>query len=345
MAKKRPIRTAVVGLGRAGWNIHVGAIRPRKDFVVAAVVDPDDARVAEAQAEFGCETYHTLKDCLKHSDAELVIVASQSTDHGPMSIQALRAGRHVMTEKPMAMTAREADRMIAAAMKAKRILTVHQQHRVNPIFLHLGKTLASGIIGDVFQVKCTISGGFSRRNDWQTLKKYGGGVVNNTGTHFLDQALQLAGGGPVAWVKSDMQRRVYPGDAEDHGRVWAKMKNGILVDLEVSGISAMKQPMWWVLGTCGALVCDGQTTQLRYFNPKRLKPRQVIDSHQVSHRSYSVGEDLHWKEKTVPVKAKAISFYDRLYASIRERKALLVDPAGIRMMTDVIERAKRGTGF
>ena len=346
MARKRPIRTAVVGLGRAGWNIHVGAIRPRKDFTLGAVVDPDDKRVKEAQDEFGCETYHTLKDCLANSDAELVIVATQSKDHAPMSVQALRAGRHVMVEKPMATNTREADRMIAAAKKAKRVLTVHQQHRVNPIFLHLKEVLASKIIGTAFQIKCTIAGGFSRRNDWQTLKKYGGGVVNNTGTHFIDQALQLGGGGPVRWVKSDMQHRVYAGDAEDHGRLWVKLENDILVDMEISGISAIKQPMWWILGTCGSLVCDGQTTHLRYFNPKRLKPRRAIDSHMVSHRSYTVGETLPWKEKEIPVKAKTkVDLYGRLYDSIRNRKALLVEPASIRLMTHVIEQSRRGTGF
>ena len=346
MGRKKPIRTAVIGLGRAGWSIHVAAIRPRTDFVLTAVVDPDDARLKEARDEFGCETYPTLKDCLRHSDAELVVVATQSKDHAPMSIQALRSGRHAMTEKPMAVNSREADRMIAAAKKAKRLVTVHQNYRVSPLFLHLKEVLAKGWIGTPFQIRCTISGGFTRRNDWQTLMKYGGGTINNTGTHFLDQALQLAGGGPVDWVKSDLQHRVYAGDAEDHARLWVKMANGLLVDMEVSGASAIKQPMWWMLGTCGSLVCDGQTTQVRYFDPKKVKPRRVVDSHQVSHRSYNVGETLPWKEKTMPVKSRTtVDFYGRLYASIREGAPLLVDPADIRLMTHVIERAKRGTGF
>ena len=113
--KKQPIRTAVAGLGRAGWNMHVAAVRGRKDFVLTDVIDLEEKRREEARAEFGCRTFRSWSKFLRESDAELVVVATQSKDHARQSLQALKAGLHVLVETPMATRVRDADRMIAQA--------------------------------------------------------------------------------------------------------------------------------------------------------------------------------------------------------------------------------------
>ena len=76
------IRYAIVGLGRAGWGIHVHQLRGRSDAKIVAVVDPVEARRNEAAAEFGCKTYTSLAKMLKQDDVEVVIVATPSADHG-----------------------------------------------------------------------------------------------------------------------------------------------------------------------------------------------------------------------------------------------------------------------
>src|SRR5207247_5899878 len=113
------------------------------------------------------------------------------------------AGKHVIVEKPMAMSLAEADSMIAAAKRARKKLIVHQNYRFYPEFLHLKEIVDSGLIGRVFHIRNYITA-FARRNDWQTLSKNGGGVLNNTCVHFLDQILQLLPG-TVAQVMGDLQ--------------------------------------------------------------------------------------------------------------------------------------------
>src|SRR3954462_15127283 len=90
-----PIRYGVVGLGRAGWGIHVHQLRGRADARIVAVVDPVEERRKEAEAEFpGCKSYTSLAKMLKQDDVEIVVVATPSADHAADTKKSLKAGRH-----------------------------------------------------------------------------------------------------------------------------------------------------------------------------------------------------------------------------------------------------------
>src|SRR5437016_2318805 len=119
MSDIKPIKVGVVGLGRAGWSIHVARMRGSKEFQITAVADLEESRRHEARSEFGCDACVDYKPLLKASDAELIVVASQSSTHAEISIAALKSGRHVIVEKPMATSVKDARRMIAAAKAAR----------------------------------------------------------------------------------------------------------------------------------------------------------------------------------------------------------------------------------
>src|SRR3954468_12658253 len=135
------VRYAVVGLGRAGWDIHVHQLRPRTDSKIVAVVDPVEDRRNEAAAEFGCKTYTSLSKMLRQEDVEVVVIATPSAQHGPDTKKSLRAGKHVAVEKPMAMSLAEADAMIRTSEETGKKLFVHQNYRFFPEFLHLKEVI------------------------------------------------------------------------------------------------------------------------------------------------------------------------------------------------------------
>ena len=340
--KSEPIRMAVAGLGRAGWSLHVAAIRGRKDFVLTEVMDLEEARLAEAQAEFGCRTFQDWKTFIKASEAELVVVATQSHDHAPMSLQALAAGKHVLVEKPMATRLSDVDKLIAAAKKSRKLLTVHQSARFYPDYLQVQEILRSGVLGRVFEIKRG-GYGFARRNDWQTLRKYGGGQLNNNGVHLIDQVVQLLDS-PVTAVFGDLQQILNPGDVEDHVKVVFRAESGMLAEVEITQ-SALPQPAWVVLGTRGTLISDGETFRLRYVVGK-LKPLKPIDAKAVAGRRYGTGEKIEFKEETLPAAiTPKRNFYDCLYDSIRKGKPLYVTPESVRNTMEVMRLARKGTQF
>ncbi len=343
MGKTRPITVAVAGMGRAGWDIHVKAMRGRRGFRITAVCDPEPDRCAEAAGEFGCETFDDYKDMLKRADSEVICIATHSKDHCPHTLAALKSGRHVIVEKPMAMNVREADRMIAAARAARKKLFVHQNYRFNQEFRHLEGVIDSGVLGRLFHIRGHWLG-FARRNDWQTLRKYGGGVLNNTCPHIIDMALQFVGW-PVKKVFGDLQHVNDAGDVEDHVKIVLRGKRGCTADLEVSTACAFPSAKWTLLGDCGTLVTDGKTSKLKYYNPKRVKPLKVIETPPVGRR-YGNTDVLPWKEKEMPVASRAKGdYYDNIYDVLRHRKAMAVTPESVREVIRVIAETRKGTKF
>jgi len=343
MAKTKPITVAVAGLGRAGWDIHVAAMRGRRAFRITAVCDPEADRRAEAAAEFKCETFDDYKDMLRKADAEVICIATHSRDHCPHTIAALRSGRHVLVEKPMAMDLRQADRMIAAAKAARKKLFVHQNYRFNQEFKHLKEVIDSGVLGRLFHVRGYWLG-FARRNDWQTLRKYGGGVLNNTCPHIIDMALQFVGW-PAKKVFGDLQHVNDAGDVEDHVKIVMRGKSGCTADLEVSTACAFPSAKWTLLGDCGTLTSDGKTSKIKYFDPKKAKPLTVIETPPVG-RKYGNTDVLPWKEKEMPVRSKDKTvYYDNVLDVLRNRKPMAITPQSVREVIRVIAETRKGTRF
>ena len=339
MAEKiEPIKVGVIGLGRAGWDIHVQRLRGDERFQITAVSDLQEDRRNEARDEFGCETFTKYQDLIEKGDCELVVVASQSVDHGPHTISGLGSGRHVVVEKPMAMSTDEATQMIEAAEAAGRKLFVHQNYRYMPDLRHIQEIIQSGLLGRIFEIRIRALG-FSRRNDWQTLQKYGGGNLNNTCPHFIDVALLLLDS-PVQRMFSDLQLTTDVGDADDHAKILLKGENGRVIDLEVSTSCAFTEPKWTILGTNGTLKSDGKTSELKYFDPAELGPLVVQEG--PPGRVYGSGEVLPWREETRSSIAEVPSdFYDNIYAVLRPDAPMDITPEQVREVIRIIETAHR----
>jgi len=342
--KRNPIRTAVAGLGRAGWDIHIDDIRGRKDFILTDVIDVEQTRLEEARAEFGCRIHTSLKSFFKDNDAELFVVATQSQDHARHAIEGLKAGLHVLCEKPMATSLRQADRVLAQAKNAPGIFTVHQNHRFDPFFARVQDVVHSGLLGEVFFIR-TGEYSYARRNDWQTLRKYGGGLLNNNGVHLLDQICLLLDT-PVKEAWGDLKQIVNPGDADDHIKVLVRAESGMVGEVELTYACALDLPLWVVMGSRGTLISDRRACRLRYTKAPKLPKMKADDSHMVATRAYGSGEKIAFEEKSLPAKLEPRrNFYDHLYGSIRKGKPLFVTPESVRQVMWVMQQGRKGSPF
>lgn len=344
--KNQPIRYAVAGLGRSGWNIHVNQIAPRQDAELVAVVDPLRERRQEAADKFGCQIYETFEPMLSQKDVNVVVVATPSAAHAPNSIAALEAGKHVICEKPMAMHQDEADQMIQAAEANNRHLFIHQNYRFQSVFTHLQEVIDSGIIGRLYHIR-NYNNDFSRRDDWQTLARNGGGVLNNKCTHNLDMIMQLLGG-KVVEVMGDLQQIASGGDVEDHAKAFLKADNGCTADMEVTSAQniAAQMPAWILCGTSGTLTSDGNQSTIRWFDPEEAGQVEVIEG-AAKNRAYgSSAKPIDWQEKVVESKGPNIgNFYDNVTAVLQERSEMYVTPQSVREVLRVMTEIRAGTDF
>ncbi|MGH3490758.1 MAG: Gfo/Idh/MocA family protein [Actinopolymorphaceae bacterium] len=341
-----PIRVGILGLGRSGWNIHADAIAEHADFDVTAVADPVEDRRQEARERFGCETFVQPEDLIAGADVEVIVVASPSFTHVPLTIAALEAGRNVVVEKPMAGTAAEVDQMIAAAKAADRVLTCYQPRRFDADFEYVQEVLASGRLGEIVLIRRALHR-FQRRADWQMLRKYGGGELSNTVPHPLDQVLLLLGDGPIE-VYADLRHTVGVGDAEDHVKLCLRGTDGPVADIESSLCIALPQPAWQISGTTGALVGDGKTFTLRWFDPHSVGALELDEGPAVGRR-YGTGEEISWQQEVRTLgrtpRSAALRYYDKLESTLRHGAEVFVTPESIRRQIQIISDARRQTGY
>jgi len=344
MAKANPIRLGIVGLGRAGWGMHCPELKGKERmFRIVAACDVIPERCERMAQTYGCTTYGRIEDLVADADVEMVDIATRSVDHCAHALLALKAGKHVFLEKPMTVSYAEARRVQAAAGRAKGDLYVRHNRRFESAFLHIREIIASGILGEVHEIKLARVG-YSRRDDWQTLIEFGGGQLLNWGPHIVDHACRLLES-PVKKQWSDLKRVAAVGDAEDHLKIVLTGENGRVVDLEISGGAAVGLPEYVVWGTRGGLICRGNTIELRYLNPRaKLKPRGADPA--TPGTSFGTPEKLRWVEKTIAVKPKkTYDIWEELYRAVRRGAAfpITLDEAVGNMK--VISDAKRSTPF
>ncbi len=337
---KNRIRVGVAGLGRSGWNIHVKALSELPDlFEVAAVSDPDAQRRAEAEQAHGCRSYDQSEALFADDALDLVVVATPSQLHAEHSITALKAGRHVVCEKPFALSPQEADKVIAAAEQAGRMIAPFQNRRFEPVFVKLREIIDSGILGRIVQAKITIHK-FGRRWDWQTLQRFGGGELNNTGPHFMDQALEIFGEGEPE-VFSYLDRALTCGDADDHVKVILHGEGHPLVDVEITSAGVFRQDMWLVMGTRGGLRVSGGRVEWKWVDEDQLPPREV-EIQPTADRTYN-RETLTWNEaswdpEAEPTEPMNHQFYRNVHARVTRNEPLVVTPQSVRRQIAVLKR-------
>ncbi len=323
MAKTNPIRIGIVGLGRAGWGMHCFELKGReKKFRIVAGCDPLKDRRDRLVATYGAKAYKTVDELIADPNVELVDIANRQADHVPDALQALKAGKHVFLEKPIAVTYPEARKLKPAAAKAKGKLCIRHNRRLEPTFQHIREIIASGILGDVHTIKLRRNK-FQRRDDWQTLRSQNGGQLLNWGPHLIDQGLRFLES-PLVDLWSDLKCVAAVGDAEDHIKIVMVGKNGRLIDIEISGGAALSEPIYIVLGSKGALTSDEKTIHLKYLDPKRkLAPRRA-KAGAPDLGGFGSEDKLYWIDKTIPVAPKARCdmdhIWDYLYDTIRKRK-------------------------
>jgi scyllo-inositol 2-dehydrogenase (NADP+) len=343
MSKASPIRLGIVGLGRAGWGMHCPELQGKEDkFQIVAACDLIQQRRDKMAERYGCKTYERVEDLIADPNVEMVEVATRSCDHFAHTMLALKAGKLVNLEKPMCVTYDEAKKLRAAA-KSKGALFVRHNRRFEPGFLHIREIIASGLLGEVYQIKLSRVG-YARRDDWQTLMRFGGGQLLNWGPHIIDHALQFLDA-PVKSIWSDLKRIAAVGDAEDHLKIVLTGTNGRIVDVEISGGAAIRTPEYIVWGSKGGLTANGSSITLRHLDPKqKLEPRRPYPG--TPGENFGTPEALNWIEQTIPISPKrSYDIWDELYKAVRLRKPYPITLDEAVEVMKVVSAAKKGTRF
>ena len=346
-----PIRLGLVGAGRAGWGMHCKELESRKDkFVFVAACDLLEERREKMAKQYGCKVYEKIEDLIADPEVEIVDIATRSCDHFAHAKMALEAGKDVWLEKPMCETYEQA--CILKELSSKPggpRLFVRYNRRFEEDFMEIQRIIASGILGDVFEVHITRNS-YSRRDDWQTLRQFGGGQMLNWGPHIIDQSLCLLES-PIKEMRSDLKHTVAAGDCEDHLTIQFLGENGRTVLMQISGGVALPCPEYSVYGTKGSLEIWNKEMKLKYLDPSVALPDPVADPGTPGDSfgasgTFSSAVELNWVEETREAHPGTPTIiWDYLYESYREGKPFPISTDEAIRVIKVISDAKKGTPF
>jgi scyllo-inositol 2-dehydrogenase (NADP+) len=257
-------RALLLGYGLAGRVFHGRLIAAEPDLEVTGIVTSDPERRAQAAEDWpDARIFATAEEAWEHSgDFDVAIVATANSAHVPQATSALKAGLHVVVDKPLAGTAAEAQELIDLAAASDRQLHVFQNRRWDSEVLTARQAIEAGLVGKPHRLE-------SRFERWRPVPKGGWreegsaddlpGLLYDLGAHLVDQALHLLG--PVDKVAASV-RAVRDGmTTDDDTQIMLWHTSGAVSLLSVSSASAFIGPRLRLLGTGGGLLIDSLDTQ------------------------------------------------------------------------------------
>lgn len=290
-AKSGPIRFGVLGLGAIAQTAHLPVLSKMRGAEIAALCDADVAKARGIAQRFGVKTWCTdIDDLMETPGLDAVIVCSPNHAHEVHALSLLKAGMHLLVERPFALNARGAERIVVAAEKAGRIAMVANNHR----FRHDAQTLDSFLRGGELGKLVAVRAGSYRRMGptapWrQRRQEAGGGSFLELGLPLLDLAGWLTDFPRVTRLSASMERGRGANAVEDAALVTIECQGNFTVSIDTRWNYVSDADRWWfeIVGTQGsARLSPLRITKELHGRPVDVSPSGASQRDTVTIQSY-----------------------------------------------------------
>ncbi|MBQ7090215.1 MAG: Gfo/Idh/MocA family oxidoreductase, partial [Clostridia bacterium] len=315
-------------------------------FEVKYVVDADGFRRERAEGLYaGCQTFADYRELFDRKDIDLVVNATYSEDHYPITKALLEHGFNVLVEKPFARSRYECEELMQIAEQKQVVLAVFQQTFLAPFYLFTRELMQSGKLGEIKQISIRYNN-FARRWDWQTLQKKCAGGVYNTGPHPIGIGLGLLDFDPEAkLVYSRLDTALTSGDSDDYAKLLIAASGKPLVDIEINSTDAYSDYNIKLQGSLGTYKATPKGYEMTYIQAGENPERPVIETFLQD----DAGEPIYCSEKLVKhtesgtfdgdaFNVGTARLYEQLYFKITEGKPMTVTPQMAAEIISVVEQ-------
>ena len=254
-----PLRAGLVGFGYAGRTFHAPLMQATAGLQLAAVASSQAAAVHAALGP-DIKVHSHPEALLARDDIELIVIATPNDSHHPLALAALRAGKAVVIDKPMALDALQAAELVQEAEHRGLLLSVFHNRRWDGDFLAVQALLREGRLGRLTQARMHFDRYRPRvRARWREADSPAGGLWIDIGPHLVDQALQLFGAPQAIHADIAAQRDHAAGD--DWFQATLRYASGLRVALSASTLAAAAGPRFALHGTLGSYLRHGLNPQ------------------------------------------------------------------------------------
>ena len=270
------LKMGIIGYGgMAGW--HHKSISEVPGVEIIGAYDIRD-EIKEKIVENKLISYCGAEELCADPKIDLVLVSTPNDTHKIYSIMALRAGKHVICEKPVTMNAAELEEIITVSKECGKFFTVHQNRRWDKDYLMIKNILDTGILNDPYMIETRVQGSRRYLHEWRGYAVNGGGMVYDWGVHLIDQILCLF---PEKVISVDAHlQEIYSDEVDDNFTMTMRFKSGLSVLVNVATNCFITQPRWHVSCKDGTVVindwdCKGKIIKLNE-NADELSWDEVI---------------------------------------------------------------------
>lgn len=346
MSSKEMLNVAIVGYGLAGATFHAPLVKSTAGLKVAAVVARSQEKQERVRRDFPeakiISDVNQLVEDAKHID--LVVIATPNKEHVPQAIQCMKAGLHVVVDKPIAVNTKECEQLIEVSQQTGTLLSVFQNRRWDNDFLTVKKLVSEGRLGKIlrFESRFERYRPTARAGAWRETigADEGGGLLFDLGSHLIDQATQLFGQPDQVYAEVEVRREGV--NADDDCFVALSFPSGVKAHIWASAITASGGHRFRVLGTTGAYEkygLDPQEDALRVGKTPLDKGWGVeAAGHFGRLTEYENGEKIERALETVPGMYQF--FYEKMRDALNGTANVPVDPREALNTMRIIETAR-----
>ncbi|NLP48268.1 MAG: Gfo/Idh/MocA family oxidoreductase [Clostridiales bacterium] len=337
MRSKKTIGAAVIGYGgMGGW--HAEKIKETEGLELIGIYDILSERCDLSESK-GIRAFCSREELLADERIELVTIATPNDVHKEIAIDALRAGKNVICEKPVAMNSEELEEMIAVAEETGKLFTVHQNRRWDEDYLTAKRIIDENALGRVYNIESRVQGDRGVPGDWRNRKAQGGGMVLDWGVHLLDQVLMIKEKQKLISVYAQLTF-ITSDEVDDGFRTMLTFDDDTTAYVEVTTSNFIKLPRWYILGENGsALIEDwelnGEIIKVSDWENREAVP--VLAGAGLTKTMAPRTDDTIEKYPLPTVKADWGEYYKNIVAALRGEDEALITHDQIRRSTKLME--------
>ena len=236
-------KMAIIGFGgMGGWHHdHISKTIPELSFGGIYDIRPE---AQERAKSLGLHVYATAEELYADKTVDLVLIATPNDTHAPYAIACLRAGKNVISEKPVTLSCALLDEVFAESEKAGKFFTVHQNRRWDRDYLTIKKILADKILCNPYTIESRVQGSRQALHGWRGYKQNGGGMVLDWGVHLMDQMLNMIPG-KIVNVSAHLHQ-VFAPEVDDNFTAMFRFDHGLTYIVNIAMNCFIQQPRWHV---------------------------------------------------------------------------------------------------
>ena len=248
----KKLKWGVAGCGRFSEHTFIPTLKFLRRSTVNSFFSHNLNRAKELSEKSGATGYFDNYDEFLKSDIDCVFIGSVNSDHYQQVIKAAEAGKHILCEKPLAITSKQAEEMVDASKRSNVLLAVNFVYRLHPHVIKAKELIKNQIIGKLVSVNVSSNYDFPPSNNFRFSKeRSGGGALRDLGTHMID--LLRFFGGEIIEINGYMDNIIYKYDVEDFVSAIVKFENGNYGSFNVSYNTKKAFNRIEILGHTGAI--------------------------------------------------------------------------------------------